>query len=112
MSGLDSNATERAIRESRGSRSTPLFLPLLLLMVAWLLWSGFQTMQLLKERGQLEDVHAGQEHTVATAQQMRAQLDALAAGTKQLADSGHPHATLVVQELARRGITINPDATD
>ena len=100
------------VTRPRESRSRNLFLPLLVLMVAWLTWSGFQTSQLLKERGELRELYENQEPTVLTAQQMRAQLDALAAGTKQLSDAGHPHATLVVQELARRGITINPDATD
>ncbi len=87
-----------------------LFVPLLILMVSWLAWMGFQTAQLLQERGRLKTLHNNQEPTVFTAQQMRGQLDALAAGTKRLADAGHPHAIQIVQELARRGVTINPDA--
>jgi hypothetical protein len=85
-----------------------LFAPLALFMAAWLLWTGFQTVQLLRERGNLQTLHANQEPTVQTAQQMRQQLDALAAGTKRLADAGHPHAGAVVQELARRGVQISP----
>ncbi|MBK1621630.1 hypothetical protein CKO42_25195 [Lamprobacter modestohalophilus] len=89
-----------------------LFLPLLILMIAWLFWTGFQTTQLMKERSGLVELHENQEPTVVTAQQMRGQLDALAAGTKRLADEGHPHASLVVQELARRGVTINPNVSN
>lgn len=87
-----------------------LFVPLLILMVSWLTWIGFQTAQLIQERSRLAALHKNQEPTVLTAQQMRGQLDALAAGTKRLADAGHPHAIQIVQELARRGVTINPDA--
>jgi cytoskeletal protein RodZ len=112
MSKLDPSAAEQPMRKSWESSSPSLFSPVLLLMVTWLLWSGFQAMQLLKERSRLEGVHSSQESSVVTAEQMRAQLDALAAGTKQLADSGHPHAAGVVQELARRGITIDPGVID
>jgi hypothetical protein len=84
-----------------------MFLPLLLL-VAWLLWSGFQTLQLLRERTNLSTLYANQEPTIQTAQQMRQQLDAIAAGTRRLADAGNPQARAVVQELARRGVQINP----
>ncbi|HRX72204.1 MAG: hypothetical protein H6973_12970 [Gammaproteobacteria bacterium] len=85
-----------------------LFLPLALFMTAWLLWTGFQSVQLLRERSNLQTLYANQEQTVQTAQKMRQQLDALAAGTRRLANAGHPHATAIVQELARRGVKINP----
>lgn len=85
------------------------FAPLALFMAAWLLWNGFQSVQLLRERSNLQALHANQDQTVQTAQRMRQQLDALAAGTKRLADAGHPHAAALVQELARRGVQINPE---
>lgn len=85
-----------------------LFAPLALFMTAWLLWTGFQSVQLLRERGNLQALHANQQPTVQTAQQMRRQLDALAAGTQRLADAGHPHAAAVVRELAQRGVQISP----
>lgn len=41
---------------------------------------------------------------------MRAQLDAIAAGTARLAQQGNVNAAQVVNALRARGITINPDA--
>lgn len=83
------------------------FLPLLLMFLALALWFAFQTLQLAKERTNLTSTHAAQDQTVQTAYKMRTQLDVIAAGTKKLADAGNPRAAAVVQELARRGITID-----
>ena len=44
------------------------------------------------------------------AAKMRAQLDALAAETQRLADQGNPNSKILVDELRKRGITINPNA--
>jgi hypothetical protein len=85
-------------------------LPLLLVIAGLVIWSAFQTTQLVNERQALKAVHANQEQVVANAKKMRAQLDALAAGTKRLADQGNPNAQLIVQQLAKNGISINPAA--
>jgi hypothetical protein len=86
------------------------FIPLLLLLSALVLWVGFQTIQLLGERSALATVRANQEAPIKQSQDLRTALDALAAETAKLADQGNPNAQLLVGELRKRGITINPNA--
>ena len=86
------------------------FVPLLLGGLALLLMLGWQTVLLVGERTALQLGHAGQQQTVDNAGTLRAQLDALAADTQRLADAGNPNAALLVTELKKRGITINPAA--
>ena len=84
-------------------------LPLLLVIIALVAWSAFQTVQLYTERQNLKAAYDNQEQLVTNAQKMRAQLDALAAGTKRLADRGNANAQMIEQQLAQNGISINPD---
>lgn len=86
------------------------FVPLLLGGLALLLMLGWQTVLLAGERSALLAGHASQQQTVDNAGTLRAQLDALAADTQRLADAGNPNAALLVAELKKRGITINPAA--
>jgi hypothetical protein len=86
------------------------FVPLLLGGLALLLMLGWQTVLLAGERSALQAGHASQQQTVDNAGTLRAQLDALAADTQRLADVGNPNAALLVTELKKRGITINPAA--
>ncbi len=53
---------------------------------------------------------AAQQQTVDNAGKLRTSLDGLAADTQRLADRGNPNAALLVTELKKRGITINPQA--
>lgn len=80
-----------------------------LLTVAVVAWLAFQTVQLARERGTLQTVKATQEPTIEQAQKLRAQLDAIAKKTLELAQQGNSGAALIVEELARRGVTINPN---
>jgi regulatory protein YycI of two-component signal transduction system YycFG len=88
-----------------------LFVPLFLILVTLVLWFGFQTYQLVKERGNLKTLQTNQETMFNNAQKMRAQLDAIAAGTARLAQQGNANAAQVVNALKAKGITINPNAT-
>lgn len=87
-----------------------LFVPVLLLALALVVWFGFQASQLYGERAQLASLRGGQDATYQNAQKMRAQLDSLASGTQKLADGGNKNAQAVVNALQQRGITINADA--
>lgn len=98
---------ESARNESKAH--SPL-VPLLLLLLALLVWIAFQTTQLLSERGNLKAMEVNQEAQVQQSQKLRAALDALAADTAKLAEQGNPNAKLLVEELRKRGVTINPNA--
>lgn len=86
------------------------FWPLLLLATGWLVWMSFQLMVSLNDRKVLRDAHAQQQQTVDKSAQLRASLDALATDTHRLAEAGNPNARALVEELKRRGVTINPNA--
>jgi len=58
----------------------------------------------------LSGIHDGQETSVQAATKVRSQLDALARETAVLADGGNPNAKIVVQELQKRGVTIDVNA--
>jgi hypothetical protein len=86
------------------------FLPLLLLGLTVLAMLGGQTWLLASERDTLQTAHASQQQTVDNAGKLRASLDTLAADTQRLADAGNASAALLVAELKKRGVTINPQA--
>ena len=83
------------------------FVPLLLAGLAVLGWLGFQAQQQYAERQILQSAYASQQQTVDSAGKLRASLDVLAADTQRLADSGNPNARALVDELKKRGVTIN-----
>jgi hypothetical protein len=87
------------------------FVPLLLGGLALMGWLGWQTLQLVSERNALQGAHAAQQQTVDNAAKLRASLDALAADTQRMALAGNPSAKLLVDELARRGVTITAPAS-
>lgn len=86
------------------------FVPVLLLAAALVGWFGFQTVQLIGERKQLDALHAAQNGQIEAANKVRASLDTVAAATARLADGGNVNARILVEELRKRGITINPSA--
>lgn len=90
--------------------ASSVFVPLLIFFAAWLAWAVFQAAQLHEENKSLQSLKSNQEQQVQQAQRVRQTLDALASETKRLADAGNPNARLVIDELARRGITVNPAA--
>jgi len=86
------------------------FLPLLLVGATVLIWMLFQTTELISERGNLGRALASQAQPLEQSKKLRAALDSMAASTQRLADSGNASAKLLVDELKKRGITINPNA--
>lgn len=99
--------TEENSVETAGRSS---FLPILLLALVLLTQLIFQLVQLRSERNGLQELTANQQTPLEESQRMRAQLDGIAADTARLADQGNANAKAVIEELRRRGITINPDA--
>jgi hypothetical protein len=97
----------------RGSREAPprsSFVPLAILLAAVLAWSAFQASSLYAERDTLRVLQFRQEEQVQTSMKVRAQLDAIARDMALLAERGNPSARLMVDELRKRGVTINPTA--
>ena len=86
------------------------FLPLVLLALGGVSWPAFQCYQLINEKQALSAVFSNQVRQFDDAGKLRISLDAIARETALLAGKGNASAKLVVDELARRGVTINPDA--
>lgn len=116
---LASTTLRPAPSPARRSQAQPLpmpaprtaFVPLLLCGLALLGWLAFQGTLLWRDHQALAATHAGQQQTVDNASKLRGSLDALAADTQRMADAGNPNARLLVEELRKRGVTINPAAT-
>ncbi len=83
---------------------------LALIVFSFFVWTGFQTLQLIQEKQNLKTLRAAQETPMQNSLKVRNQLDAIAAETAKLADRGNPNARLLVEELRKRGVTINPNA--
>jgi hypothetical protein len=98
----------RAQRPSASPRGP--FLPLLLLVIAFVSWTMVQTVQLLGDRRGLAEAAVQQATLLAAAHKIRLAADSLASKTQALADKGNPNAQAVVLELKKRGVTINPNA--
>ena len=96
---------------SRGARAAApeptVFAAIALTLVALLLWGATQTWLLVVERGALQQAEVGQQRQIEAAGKVRTQLDAIATGMQRLAESGNASARQVVDELRRRGVTIN-----
>ena len=84
------------------------WLAVTLVTVAVAAWFAFQTYQLVRERNSLQEIKAAQEPTIEQAQKLRAQLDSISKKTLELAQQGNSGAALIVEQLAKRGVTINP----
>ena len=94
---------------SVGARSP--FIPVLLLAVALLGMLTFQTIQIYRDGDSLQELKVSQEQPLEEARRLRTQLDGVAADTARLSEQGNPNAQRVVDELRKRGVTINPNAT-
>ena len=85
-------------------------LPLIILLIALLLWFGFQTLQLATERANLGEARGHQEAAMQEAQKLRTQFESLISKTSELANRGHAGAKLVMEELQKRGMAARPEA--
>lgn len=85
------------------------FVPVLILALVLAAWFGFQATQLRAERDTMRDLMTNQDKQLQESKKLRDSLDAIARGTVKLADEGNANARLVVDELKKRGVTINPN---
>jgi hypothetical protein len=87
------------------------WMALALLTIAVVAWLSFQTVQQIRERSALQNVRTAQEAALERAQKIRAQFDTITKKTLELAQQGNAGAALIVEELARRGVTITPSSS-
>lgn len=86
-------------------------LPFILTLAALLIYFGFQTLQLLIERGNLGMVKNSQEAAIQEAQKLQTQFKALVGKVGGLADQGHAGAKMVMEELFNRGVGSTPQSS-
>lgn len=96
--------------EFGSGRGYSAFLPLLLMTLTLLAWPAFQCYQLVNEKGALATHYANQQRQLDDSLKLRAALDYVSRETALLADKGNPNARLIVDELKKRGVTINQSA--
>lgn len=104
-SGRPSSRSDRATPPSSAARGP--FAPLLLASLAMLAALSYQTWLAYSDRLVLQAAFTNQQPTVDNATKLRTSLDTLAADTQRLADAGNTSARLLVDELKKRGVTIN-----
>jgi hypothetical protein len=103
------NAAEREQTSEIAEPATPTFnLPFIITLVALLLYFGFQTLQLMVERGNLGMMKASQDSALQEAQKVQEQFKTLVTKTNQLADQGHAGARMVIEGLQRQGLGAPP----
>jgi hypothetical protein len=83
-------------------------LPFIITLVALLLYFGFQTLQLVVERGNLAMMKSNQDSALQEAQKVQEQFKVLVTKTNQLADQGHAGARMVMEGLQRQGFGAPP----
>ena len=84
-------------------------LTLALVVVSWFAWVVFQTTQLVSERTNLERLKVSQESAFQQSVKTRAEIDSIAADVARLAGQGNSGAQLIVAQLQKRGIRIDPN---
>ena len=100
-----------AAPKAAGARTRTAFVPLLLGLLAVTAWMAHHAWLLEQDRQQLNATQAALQPTMEKSAGLRQSLDRLAADTQRLADAGNGNARVLVDELRRRGITINTAAT-
>jgi len=81
---------------------------ILFLLLALFLQTGYQTVQLSRERALLKNAFERQQSAIQKAQNMRSQLESLAGETAVLAEQGNQNAQKLVATLKAQGIEIHP----
>jgi lipopolysaccharide export LptBFGC system permease protein LptF len=95
-----------AVKEQKAPQLFSVFYPVLVTMLALVVWFGFQIASTANTRAQIKQQMANQEPVIQNAEKMRAQLDGIASDTARLARAGNPNAQIIIHELNKRGITV------
>jgi hypothetical protein len=86
-------------------------MPFLILIIAILIEAYAHGSSTLVQWDALVAIHKNQEAQIQASTKIRGQLDALARETAILAKNGNANAKVVVDELQKRGISIDVNAT-
>jgi hypothetical protein len=95
-------------RETTVAVKPALNLPFIITLTALLLFFGFQTLQLIVERGNLGMMKSNQDSALQEAQKVQEQFKTLVTKTNQLAEQGHVGARMVMEGLQRQGFGAPP----
>jgi hypothetical protein len=104
---VQSEAEDETVAEPEAEQSN-LNLPLIITLVALLIWFGFQTLQLARERSNMTFLKTNQETAIQESQKVQSQLQATLAKLSELANRGHAGAKMVVDQLQRQGLSFGP----
>jgi len=85
-------------------------LPLIITLLSLIIWFGFQTLQLARERSNLTFVKANQESPIQESQKVQTQFQSVLAKLSELANQGHAGAKMVVDSLQRQGLSFKAEA--
>jgi hypothetical protein len=86
-------------------------LPLIITLIALLVYFSFQTLSLLSERSNLGFVKSNQDGALQEAQKVQAQFKLLVTKTSDLANQGHAGAKMVMEGLERQGVGFAADSS-
>lgn len=102
---------EETVEEPLPKRSGSSSIALTVTIVCLILWFGFQTFQLLRDRGNLGFVKANQESAMQESEKVQVQFKTLLSKIADLANQGHAGAKMVMDELQKRGVGFAPKET-
>jgi hypothetical protein len=82
---------------------------LTIVLVALILWFGFQAFQLVRDRGNLGMVKSNQEVAMQESEKLSSQFQALLTKIAGLANRGHAGAKMLLDELKKTGVGVSPE---
>lgn len=109
---IDEVTEAELAEESPSPEPAPWKTPFIITLVALLLYFGFQTLQLVVERGNLGTMKANQEGAIQEAQKIQAQFKSLISKTSELAKQGHAGAKMIMDGLQSQGLGAPPESRE
>ena len=83
--------------------------PVFVLSCVFTLYLCMQTAFLISDRTSLQQAQAQQDKPLAQLEKVKAQINALGAGTLDLAKHGNKDAQEIIQQLKKSGVEVNPN---
>ncbi|HUK41279.1 MAG TPA: hypothetical protein VLX11_09555 [Candidatus Acidoferrales bacterium] len=105
---VQTETEEEVVEEESAEEPSASNIPLLITLAALLIWFGFQTLQLAKERSNMTFLKANQETPIQESQKVQAQFQNTLGKLSELANKGHAGAKLIVEQLQRQGLSFGP----